>query len=124
MRRPIGGISNRKFLPRPFHFHASTKFNRRGRGKRVGRIITTMEKNEEKEKKKVIRVLPTNELKTALDAEMFIIQVRFDNNYEPVFLASKENLSYIDCIAYVNEMGLFADKDYRLICWEKKEITK
>ncbi len=83
-----------------------------------------MEKNKEKEKKKVIRVLPTNELKTALDAEMFIIQVRFDNNYEPVFLASKENLSYIDCIAYVNEMGLFADKDYRLICWEKKEITK
>ena len=37
MRRPVRGISDRKYLPRPFHFHASTKFNRRGRGKRVGK---------------------------------------------------------------------------------------
>lgn len=73
---------------------------------------------EQKKEKKKIWLLSSDELQA--NAKMCIVQVRFDNELDPIYLASEENLPEHDYIDYVNALGLYADKDYRVLHWKDK----
>lgn len=43
-----------------------------------------------------------------------IAKVYFDNDYEPILLASDSELDPLDCSEYIKELGMEADKNYRI----------
>jgi len=73
-----------------------------------------------KNSKQLIKPLTgTDQIKKAFALGLIIVQVSFDNENDPVFLVSKERLSNSDYIAFVNSIGIYADK-YRIIGCEKE----
>ena len=43
-----------------------------------------------------------------------IVKVYFDNDYNPLVLASEKKLLSDDYIAFVNNIGMYADHEYRI----------
>ena len=78
-------------------------------------------KNVEHEKEKSIQLLSKEQLKDALLSGLYIYEVRLDNVQNSIFLASEYLLSTRECIDFVGTIGLVADKETIINCWEKKE---
>jgi hypothetical protein len=90
-------------------FPANPIINQPRQGERVGRINKIMESVQ-----KGIHLLSDEEFILAKNAGMYIVKVCFDNEFDPVFLASSKKLEDSDYIAFLHEIGMSADNNYRI----------
>lgn len=75
-----------------------------------------MERNSQQP---IQQLVGKEQLEQASSMGVTIVQVSFDNDYDPIFLASKEMLSNDEYMAFVKSKGLDAE-NYRIITWNKE----
>lgn len=62
----------------------------------------------------ILLVVEKTQLKELSEKGLHIVQVSFDNENDPILLASDEKRPLEVYIKFVNNLGLFADKNYRI----------
>lgn len=75
-------------------------------------------KNTEKEKETlqlIQQLVGKEQIAQASEMGFTIVKVYFDNDYNPIVLASEKKLSSDNYIAFVNNLGMYADKKYRIV---------